>query len=182
MHLRLWSAPEHSSGPGSSACAATSLPPLPPGSLYPAPTCAACTPVLGRNEPVGSPAQCCVLPRSIPATLGRTTGRPSTSWSGCLVFSRLFCILLFAFPNTTALVGQTGILVQGRAARASPMFIALPEPCFQRGIRTNGKRALAAVLFSRSILPQRVASHRPVQSGLAGGAAFRRLGDPGDEP
>ena len=227
MHLRLWSVPAHSSDPGSSACAATSLLPQPPGFLYPAPTCAACTPVrcagtsrsAARNcatlttgaaptvslvqdketmpyrlwpihlqstrsvffrpgtransrvftsttsspclsriscggiqyTPVlsiatdstflsfnhsaifsnsgvvapkcstsrpgsycfGAHTQCCVLPRSVPATLGRTTGRPSTSisWPDCLLVSRLICILLFAFPNTTARVGQTGILV-----------------------------------------------------------------------
>src|ERR1039457_2633124 len=48
----------------------------------------------------GAHAQCFLLPRSIPATLGRTTGNPSasSSLSGLLlVFSRFFDILLSAF-------------------------------------------------------------------------------------
>src|ERR1039458_7710905 len=48
----------------------------------------------------GAHAQCFLLPRSIPATLGRTTGNPSasSSLSGLLlVFSRFFAILLSAF-------------------------------------------------------------------------------------
>jgi hypothetical protein len=63
---------------------------------------------------------------------------------GLLGFSRLFCILLFTFPNTTARVGQTGFWSGGELREPRQCSIAFPEPCFQKGIRTNGVRALAA--------------------------------------
>src|ERR1022692_1053025 len=62
---------------------------------------------------LGAHTQCVSLPRSIPATLGRTTGSPSasTSLSGLLVVSRFLAILLSAFRTRQPRSADTRILV-----------------------------------------------------------------------
>ncbi len=56
-------------------------------------------------SPVGAHTQCRSLPRSIPATLCRTTGSPAICFELPALTLRLSCIFS-AFPNTTAQVGR----------------------------------------------------------------------------
>src|ERR1700676_4767585 len=98
---------------------------------------------------VAAHTQCCSLPKSIPATLARMTGKPSI---GLVLLSD---VSLSSLPGIVTYLSEHArpgwlllILLQGRATKASPMFNAFLEPCCPCGIGTNENRVVAAVVLS----------------------------------
>jgi hypothetical protein len=101
----------------------------------------------------GAHTQCRSLPISMPATLARTMGSPAMGLvlPGLSPLFRLFRILDLPFRTQLPRLAIRGFCPRGVLQEPHQCSIAFLEPCSKRGIRTNGERALAAVVFIRSI-------------------------------
>jgi len=67
-----------------------------------------------------------------------------------------------------------GFWPRGELQEPRQCSIAVLEPCFLSGIRSNEGRAVTALMFTRS-LSRSIRASQPIQSGTAGGRAFFRL-------